>query len=471
MLRFHQVSKYFGAQLLFSRINWRVDPGQRIGLVGVNGSGKSTLLRLCSAELEPDEGYVERHPRLQVQYLPQMIKSDSLVSGGQKQFNSLRDLLMSRADLYLLDEPTNNLDEQRIEWLEDELRRIHASLIIVSHDRAFLDATVERIVEVDSCNQSVIEYGGNYSAYMQTKQFDFERTQRLYSEQQRRMRKLKSAVDELKQKALATENSTVDDFYRGVSKRVAAAAKAREKRLHRMADSQHHIDKPPVQRVVRMPVPECARHKRLLIEMRGVVAGYQSVVLRNLNLTVESGQRIAVVGSNGAGKSLLLRTLAAELEPLSGQITRATNVQIGYLAQDRNLPAHKRLIDWFSNEIEASRATPGSASKNAGQIRTYLHRFLFSGDDVFKRIGQLSGGEVTRLQLAVFIASGVELMVLDEPTNHLDPPSIESLETALSQFDGALVIVSHDRAFRKRLNPQLTWTVQEGSVGCSSYGF
>src|SRR6185437_11152948 len=142
---------------------------------GVNGSGKSTLLRLCSAELEPDEGYVERHPRLQVQYLPQMIKSDSLVSGGQKQFNSLRDLLMSRADLYLLDEPTNNLDEQRIEWLEDELRRIHASLIIVSHDRAFLDATVERIVEVDSCNQSVIEYGGNYSAYMQTKQFDFER--------------------------------------------------------------------------------------------------------------------------------------------------------------------------------------------------------------------------------------------------------------------------------------------------------
>jgi ATPase subunit of ABC transporter with duplicated ATPase domains len=460
MLRFDRITKYFGGRTLFENVSFVVGAGSRVGIVGPNGSGKSTLMRIVTGEIEPDEGSIILQPRTTIAYLGQSNDDDAPLSGGERQRIALEKVLGEAADLLLLDEPTNNLDEDAVVELQERLIASHQALLIISHDRAFLNAVVDRIVELDPIACAATEYGGNWDDYHRKKMDDIDRQWRLYNAQQNKIAQLTQDIRDTKNQALKTENSTVNDYIRGRSKKVAAKAKAREARLNRLISAEHKIEKPRHLQSIRLQLPPCRMQGKLLVEViDGEVELGGKRILSDVNISLFGGQRIAITGNNGAGKSTLLKLIAGELEPSAGQIFRTSKMRIAKLHQfSDHLPAEEKVIDWFTSQLPHHEVCP---SDTAG-VRTYLHRFLFSGDDVFKRIGQLSAGEQMRLQLAQIMAGAPDLILLDEPTNHLDVDSIASIEQALSGYSGAIAAISHDRHFRQALMPELGISVIGG---------
>jgi ATP-binding cassette subfamily F protein 3 len=409
MLRFDRITKYFGGRTLFEDVSFVVGNGSRVGIVGPNGSGKTTLLKIATGELEPDGGSV---------------------------------LLSQTSDVLFLDEPTINLDEPSIKELQLHLLSLNKSMLIVSHDRAFLNAVVERIIELDPLTARATEYGGNWDDYQKKKQDDLDRQWRMFTAQQAKIAQLSHDIRETKNQALSVENSTVNDYIRGRSKKVAAKAKARESRLNRLMEAEHKIEKPSQRQSIRIEVPPARMRDKLLFE------------IAEHSISLFGGQRVAITGLKGAGKTTLLNIIFAEAQ-------RKPKTRIAYLRQlSDHLPADRTLLDWFVSELTKNEVCPAHTSA----VRTYLHRFLFSGDDVFKTIGKLSSGERVRIQLAALMANAPDLILLDEPTNHLDVDSIASIEQALSHYPGAIVVISHDRQFRQSLRPEQTWHVENGHV-------
>lgn len=468
MLRFQRVTKYFGEQILLREVSWNMGRGSRIGLVGCNGSGKTTLLRLIAGEIKPDDGSIWIEPGLTVRHLPQVPNSKvEAKSGGEKQWGALEAAMTEGADILLLDEPTNNLDERSMRMLEQTLFDYAGSIIVVSHDRVFLDDVVDAILEIDKLTAGCTEYGGNYSFYELTKEKALEKQWRMYSRQQEKLAQLQADIRYTKNKALATELSTVNDYYRARSKKVAATAKARETRLNRLLSDAERIDKPVSRERIRVHVEQSNLRNKHLIECRDVQLGYGGAnepVLQDVNLVLHAGERVAIVGDNGSGKSTLLKGLLGELEPSGGVLFRNPKARIAYLPQDSFLPEEPTVIAWLSEQLICNDICP---PHEAG-MRTYLHRFLFKGDDVFKNIAMLSCGERTRLQFAAFMANKPDALVLDEPTNHLDIESIRSIEDALKEFRGALIVVSHDGEFRRSLQCDYIWNVRDRRVSVAN---
>ena len=461
MLRITALEKYFGDQTLFSDVSCVIGSGARIGIVGPNGSGKTTLLRIAAGEIEPDAGVVKLQSGTRVGFLPQMVPGTG-GSGGELQRRYLSEILEQQFDVLLLDEPTNNLDDNGVRWLEHELMRGAAAYLIVSHDRRFLDNVVNRIWELNPATHNCSEYGGNYSFYKQKVEDDLRRQWRMYSQQQDKVNQLARDIREVKQHAISVEKSTQNDYIRGRAKKVAAKAKARETRLQRMLGDTCKIEKPRSVERIRISTLNSTIGNKPLIELRGVDYSHgDMVVLQDVSLILHSDQRVVVTGANGVGKTTLLRLLVGDIAPARGERFVDRNVRIGYLPQGTgDLPFDEQLIDWFREQLQSHVLCPA----NTSGMRTFLHRFLFSGDDVFKKLGQLSCGERMRLRIAVFMANAPDLLMLDEPTNHLDLQAIESLEQALSDFKGAVVAVSHDRYFRDSLKPNLVWHIEAGSV-------
>jgi ATP-binding cassette subfamily F protein 3 len=386
------------------------------------------------------------------------------VSGGQRTRLALARVLLLNADILLLDEPTNNLDTEAITWLEAGLTQTKAGCLIVSHDRRFLDATTVRTFEIDPLSHQIKEYGGNFSWYATRKMEEDERQRREYKEQQERIGKLKADIRATKDQAMATESSTQDDRLRRYAKKVAAKAKARETRLNRMISMEHKIDKPKKLERIRLSLSGHHLYNRLLIEAKQVSINYDNhPVLGDINLFVRGSTRIALTGANGSGKSSLLRVILGEQAPQSGEMKKQDNIRLCYLPQsDTGLPECKNVLEYFMDEVR--HATSRSDLLDQGNARTFLHRFLFSGDQVFQKIGNLSQGERIKLMLAAFMAVNPEVLILDEPTNHLDIPSLRCLEAALKSFAGALIVVSHDRFFLSELALDTNWTIKDGSV-------
>jgi ATP-binding cassette, subfamily F, member 3 len=501
MLRVTDVKKAFGGQVVLAALSFQLNPGERAGLVGRNGAGKTTLLRLILGEDEPDGGSIAVTPGDTLGYLAQDIQFDSertlhdellsvfarilalegeqrlleaelsataddarlltLVerhdalqteferlggytieaevgkvmdglgfspadrdkrvnefSGGWQMRVGLAKLLLRAPDILLLDEPTNHLDLFAVEWLAEYLRAYKGSIFIVSHDRWLLDRVCTRILELE--NGAVVPWSGNYSAYLKQKEERLEAQAAAYARQQEYVGKQEAWIARFRGKPSKTR-----------------ATQSREKLL----DKIERVEAPPPPgRRLAFRFPATTPSGRETMLLRRVRKGYgDHVVFDGVTLTMERGDRIALIGPNGAGKTTLLRLLAREEQPDRGSVTWGHNVRPAYFTQHQAeslTPDHTVFAEVY--EV----APPGWTQTD---VRSLLGRFLFRGEDVFKEIGVLSGGERSRVALAKLLLRPTNVLLLDEPTNHLDIPAREVLEDALAGYDGAFVIATHDR--------------------------
>lgn len=533
ILQVHTLSKYFGAEHIFSGVSFNVARGDRVAIVGVNGAGKSTLLRIIAGEESATSGAIVPARGVRMAYLAQESRFDehqtlrglldealehlyhmhremttletaiadtnhpewaermdrygdllsryehaggydiertiervltglgfdpayhgpmllAQFSGGMKTRAALAAILLSSPDILLLDEPTNHLDLAALEWLEFFIKQWDGTLMVVSHDRYFLDRVTTRTLEI-AHGRLDGDYPGGYMKYQQLKAERMEQMWKQYQAQQEEIARMESFIRRYKNSTLSTQ------------------ARGRERRLERLKEgwtggsgkSESVMNRPEQQRKLTLALQANQRGGDLVFDFERLEIGYvlpnnQHVTLIKIpELELRRQQRVALMGPNGAGKTTLLRTLVGELPPLRGHARLGSNVQINYYAQaHEGLQMHNSILD------EMRRVRPTIKETEA---RTFLGRFLFSGDDVFKRIGDLSGGERGRVALAQLTLIGGNLLILDEPTNHLDIGAREALEDVLNEYDGTILFVSHDRYFIDAVADTL-WIVDNGVV-------
>jgi ATP-binding cassette subfamily F protein 3 len=497
------LAKYHGGDLkILSGATLAVEAGEKIGLVGRNGVGKTSLLNVLSGNSEPDGGTVERiggakvgmtsqnlyvagersveeemiaafeglmrrekelkslegelsdnpspallerYGRLQAEFdrdggYEYRARAASALSslgfdpadwkrpvgsfsGGEQSRIALARLLLSEPDLVLLDEPTNHLDLRGIEWLENFVKNARSAVLVVSHDRYFLDAVAGSILELD--DGKLTRYPGNYTKYVAEKKARNEQLARKAKANLERREQLERFIE--KNRAKATK---------------AKQAKSKQKLLDRMEKIEGPRNGKKNMNLDLLQA-ETARAGRVVLEMEGVSYGYgDQQLLEDLDLVIERKERVALLGPNGAGKSTIMRLAAGELEPRSGTIRLGNNVMPAY--QDQQLAR----LDGNKTVLEEAIAATGL---DAPEARDLLGAFLFSGNEVFKKVSYLSGGEKNRLSLAEIVASGGNLLLLDEPTNNLDIPALEALEDTLLEYQGTLFLISHDRYFLRKL--------------------
>ncbi len=506
MIQLTALTKTFGERVLLDRVTWTVDDGDRVGLCGPNGAGKTTLLRMLAGLEEADAGAIARPSGLTVGYLPQdgldhsgrslldeastafqplldaraeidriehaladpalpdgehetlLVRYHDLTerfrheeghnielrvtqvleglgfaradfgkavetfSGGWQMRVALAKLLLGRPTLLLLDEPTNHLDLDARNWLETYLVGYPHAVILVSHDRFFLDAVVTRISEISL--RTITDYTGNYSSYLAERDARLERLRKAKQEQDDEIARMRAFIDRFRYQATK-----------------AAQVQSRIKMLDKIAP----IEVPAERKRVHFTFPACPKSGRLVLELGEVHKAYGDlVVFDRIDLHVERGDRIALVAPNGAGKSTLMRMLAGTEAPDRGTRREGHQVVMQYFAQDEANRLNPRLTVY---EVMESDSPVGMVP----MIRNILGGFLFTGDDIYKKAGVLSGGERTRLAVARMLLRPANTLLLDEPTNHLDLDSKDVLLEALEDFGGTLIFVSHDRYFVDRL--------------------
>jgi ATP-binding cassette subfamily F protein 3 len=507
LFRLSEVEKSFGAQDVLRGASLQVNPGEHVGLVGRNGAGKTTIFRLVTQEETPDSGEVVRARGLKLGLLTQHVhfevgstvhesalaafgrlqriehemhelehrmadagddlekilerysdlqheyereggfeysaKAEAILqglgfdreswqmeteklSGGQQNRLGLACLLLSEPDVLLLDEPTNHLDVNAVEWLEEFLQSYASGFVIISHDRYFLDRASRRIIEVE--NGRANSYTGNYSDYLVEREEQREIQQRAYDNQQRLIAK------------------TEEFIRRNLAGQKTKQAKSRRTMLQRL-DRVEAVRGDQASGDFRLQDIERAGTHVLTVTEAAI--GYPDKMLaEDISLILRRGECLGVIGPNGSGKTTFVKTILGKLPALSGEVRWGAKVQTGYYAQQlEDLDDRNEII------MELRRVAPASAT--AGELRSFLAKFLFTGDDVYKQVQDLSGGEKGRLALAKLIYSGVNVLVLDEPTNHLDIPSREALEEALQAYEGTIVTISHDRYFLDRVATQI----------------
>ena len=443
VLRLERVGKIYPTGEVLRDVTWEVKPGDRIGLVGVNGAGKSTQLRLIAGMEEASSGQVVKQGEPRIAYLQQEFDVDpsrtvreelfqafgeaAIVLDKQKKVELEMGSDRAAADpdhLLLLDEPTNHLDVETIQWLEGYLIEQKAALVVISHDRTFLDRVCNQIVSTERGVSRA--YLGNYTSHLEQKALEKEASQ---------------AAFERQQKEIATQQAYIDRFRASATR--STQAKSREKQL----DKVERVDA-PVESVggpsFRFPPAPRSGAQVAVIENMTHCYG-ENILFMEADLEIERGERIAFVGPNGAGKSTLLRLIMGVETPEEGSARLGEhNVIASYFEQNQAeaLDLNKTVIETMFEAVPDWTQT---------QVRSLLGSFCFSNDSVFKDVGKLSGGEKARLALALMLLSPCNLLVLDEPTNHLDIPAKQMLEDALCAYEGAALLVSHDRYFISRV--------------------
>ena len=500
MLTASELSRSFGPRTLFSNVSLQLGPGRKVALVGGNGTGKTTLLEILVGIQSPDQGKVHRPKELRVGYLPQELppetgrsvfqqvmlgaeqvtylsgeieklgnlvafssgeeqarhlralgeaqsrfeqiggystESDahrilsglgfspedherpmSEMSGGWRMRIALARLLLSSPDLLIMDEPTNHLDIDSVSWLEEHLKTWHKGLLFVSHDRDFIDGVANRILELSSTHVS--EYVGGFADFVVAREELLASQRAAAAQQTRQVEKTEQFIERFRYKATKA---------RQVQSRIKALEKMEKIVVEDIGDQK-----------IRFGFPSPRRSSRLVAELNEVTAGYdKDVVLQGVSFSVERGSTVALVGPNGAGKTTLVKLLTGQLAPLKGDLKLGTNVDLSSFNQ-----LQTEILDEKRSVLEELRTVPG-VETDGRNLRTYLASFGFREEAADRKVGDLSGGEQTRLALAKTLAMPVNLLILDEPTNHLDLPSCDVLEDALNVYPGTVILITHDR--------------------------
>lgn len=526
MLNVDKLSKNFGYGLLFKEVSFSLNDGESISIVGPNGCGKSTLIKIIAGLESADTGSVSIKKGAKVAYLDQtgssindsrcvkdilksvftelnlmqeklnilqeklnenvnnenynffLEKYCNLVekfsnfggydidvninivieglkinkrilnenynnlSGGEKTLVQLAKSLLLKPDLFLLDEPTNHLDIERIEWLENYIKSFKGATVIISHDRYFLDKMSNKILSLENGQCKI--YNGNYSKYLQERDKDFEKQLAEYNDQQANIKRLEEQIKYFAERGMAKNSSTLCD-----------RAHSLQTQLNRIKENA--INKPKETKKILVNFEQAKKTSKKIIDIKNLSVNVSNgkIILNNITLQIFAGERIALIGNNGSGKSTLIKTIMKKQNlPISGEVTIGPSVKIGYLPQiieftNENLD----LLEYFKDEI-------GVTEQIARQI---LAGFQFNKDDVNKKVKNLSGGEKIRIKLAILLQEKINTLIFDEPTNHIDIPTKEVLENALSNFDGTLIFVSHDRYFINKF-AQKTIVFKDGNI-------
>ena len=511
------VKEFEVGKKILDGLTFQVDAGERVGLLGPNGCGKTTFLRILTGEVHPDEGDIvvapnkrmglisqipvypagytvedvldtafaplrqmeeemgalsqrmaegESDPALLSRYdklsaafqagggyetdtnknkvcsglsIPQEMRERPFdkLSGGEKTRVNLARLILEDTDILLLDEPTNHLDLRATEWLEEYLEKFKGTVLAVSHDRYFLDKVVRRVVEIQEGKAEF--YSGNYSFYAVEKERRYEEKLRQYEKEQAKIQQLEKAAEQLRIWA-----------YSGNDK-IFKRAQSMEKRIERIRQT----DKPKKDRKMAVRFGEREFRGDEVLSIKGLEKAFgERKLFADVNLEVEGGERIALLGDNGTGKSTLIRIIMGEEEPDGGKLRKGPTVKVGYLPQIIHFDHPERtLVDTMLYDLDCT----------AQIARNRLASFKFRGEDVFKPVSALSGGEQSRLRLCMLMDSKINLLILDEPTNHLDIQSREWIEEAVEEYEGNLLFVSHDRYFIDRFATRV-WMLEDGKI-------
>lgn len=434
------IKHYVKDRLLLDIARIEIHKQDRIGLVGPNGSGKTTLLNILAGKLSPEEGTVIRHA--QCELLPQLKRTDTTKSGGEVTQAYINEAIIKAPEIFLADEPTTNLDTEHIEWLEKKLLQWKGALVIVSHDRAFLDALCTSIWEIHE--GQVKEYKGNYTDYEKQKELEKAQQQSAYEQYQAKKKQLEEALKLKEQKAeRATKTpkkvspseakiTGAKPYFNKKQKKLQKTAKAIETRLEKLEKVERVKEALPL----KMDLPHADIFKDRIIlrvqEVKGAIG--QRILWNKTSFYVRGGDKLAIIGPNGSGKTTLIKKIINQEEG----ITISPAMKMGYFSQDLNI------LDVENTILDNVKTT---SKKEETFIRTVLARLHFFREDVYKKVGVLSGGERVKVALAKLFLSDINTLILDEPTNFLDIHAASALESLLKEYEGTVIFVSHDRRF------------------------
>lgn len=466
---------------LLDGVSFKLYTGDKIGIIGPNGSGKSTLLKMIINQVPYDDGNIKVYG--QIGYLPQDLSFEeektiaeflreyeydgelikllnifklrrqyeqkiSTLSGGEKTRMYLVKLILSRPDILILDEPTNHLDYGGMDYLENFIKKFEGGVLLVSHDRYFLDQTVTKIMALEESR--LRNYSGNYSFYKKTKDQELRRQRIEYENYRKEKKKLEEAARKQMERSNRYNNMTKNDFYRGKAAKIAKKSKAIYTRIEQLDEARRPKEEQTIDVAFDSDMDKTGG---ILVRGENLAKSYgERILFQNLNLEISSGNKIGLIGENGVGKSTLLKGIL-EMENMDGDLYISPSTKMGYFSQElTNLDDSMSILEELKK-----------VNTDETYVRTLLGCMLFTGDDVFKTIGNLSLGERARISFLKLVLGGYNLLILDEPVNFLDISSREAIEELLLDYEGAILFTSHDRYFTKKLAKEI-WHMENGGL-------